>query len=156
MKLKLGLPKGSLESATIQLFARAGFTINVETAAPTTTTSVSGNDTCPSAYRVPETGGLFAGAFGEAGICNTYQTSTCGGMAAGRDAVFQLELTRDRRVIASTEGSAVDTVLYVYRTSCPALPGAYACPPTQMCMTATECTSGASCIGGFCGFLIVN
>ena len=29
MKLKLGLPKGSLESATIQLFARAGFTINV-------------------------------------------------------------------------------------------------------------------------------
>ena len=29
MKLKLGLPKGSLESATIQLFARAGFSINV-------------------------------------------------------------------------------------------------------------------------------
>jgi ATP phosphoribosyltransferase len=29
MKLKLGLPKGSLESATIQLFARAGFTIHV-------------------------------------------------------------------------------------------------------------------------------
>ena len=29
MKLKLGLPKGSLESATIQLFARAGFAINV-------------------------------------------------------------------------------------------------------------------------------
>jgi len=31
MKLKLGLPKGSLESATIQLFARAGFTIHVST-----------------------------------------------------------------------------------------------------------------------------
>ena len=29
MKLKLGLPKGSLETATIQLFARAGFTIHV-------------------------------------------------------------------------------------------------------------------------------
>jgi ATP phosphoribosyltransferase len=29
MKLKLGLPKGSLEDATIQLFARAGFTIYV-------------------------------------------------------------------------------------------------------------------------------
>jgi ATP phosphoribosyltransferase len=29
MKLKLGLPKGSLESATIQLFARAGFTVHV-------------------------------------------------------------------------------------------------------------------------------
>jgi ATP phosphoribosyltransferase len=29
MKLKLGLPKGSLESATIQLFARAGFSISV-------------------------------------------------------------------------------------------------------------------------------
>src|ERR1041384_1226022 len=29
MKLKLGLPKGSLESSTIPLFARAGFAINV-------------------------------------------------------------------------------------------------------------------------------
>ena len=29
MKLKLGLPKGSLETATIQLFARAGFTVHV-------------------------------------------------------------------------------------------------------------------------------
>jgi ATP phosphoribosyltransferase len=29
MKLKLGLPKGSLETATIQLFARAGFAIHV-------------------------------------------------------------------------------------------------------------------------------
>ena len=29
MKLKLGIPKGSLEDATIQLFARAGFTIYV-------------------------------------------------------------------------------------------------------------------------------
>src|SRR3954467_131626 len=29
MKLKLGLPKGSLQDATIQLFARAGFNIYV-------------------------------------------------------------------------------------------------------------------------------
>ena len=29
MTLKLGLPKGSLQDATIQLFARAGFNINV-------------------------------------------------------------------------------------------------------------------------------
>lgn len=28
-KLKLGLPKGSLQDATVQLFARAGFTVNV-------------------------------------------------------------------------------------------------------------------------------
>ncbi len=27
MKLKLGIPKGSLQDATIQLFARAGFNI---------------------------------------------------------------------------------------------------------------------------------
>ena len=27
MKLKLGIPKGSLQDATIQLFARAGFTV---------------------------------------------------------------------------------------------------------------------------------
>src|SRR6186713_3534177 len=31
MKLKLGIPKGSLQDATIQLFARAGFNINVST-----------------------------------------------------------------------------------------------------------------------------
>jgi ATP phosphoribosyltransferase len=31
MKLKLGLPKGSLQDATIQLFARAGFTVYVST-----------------------------------------------------------------------------------------------------------------------------
>src|SRR5438874_1062138 len=30
MKLKLGIPKGSLQDATIQLFARAGFTIYVD------------------------------------------------------------------------------------------------------------------------------
>src|SRR6187431_3784795 len=31
MKLKLGIPKGSLQDATIQLFARAGFNIYVNT-----------------------------------------------------------------------------------------------------------------------------
>src|SRR3970040_1630733 len=31
MKLKLGIPKGSLEEATIQLFARAGFNIYAST-----------------------------------------------------------------------------------------------------------------------------
>src|SRR5688572_32117726 len=31
MKLKLGIPKGSLQEATIQLFARAGFNIYVST-----------------------------------------------------------------------------------------------------------------------------
>ena len=29
MKLKLGIPKGSLQDATIQLFQRAGFNISV-------------------------------------------------------------------------------------------------------------------------------
>ena len=31
MKLKLGIPKGSLQDATIHLFARAGFNIYVST-----------------------------------------------------------------------------------------------------------------------------
>ena len=31
MKLKLGIPKGSLQDSTIQLFQRAGFTIYVST-----------------------------------------------------------------------------------------------------------------------------
>ena len=31
MKLKLGIPKGSLQDATVQLFARAGFNIYVST-----------------------------------------------------------------------------------------------------------------------------
>ena len=29
MKLKLGIPKGSLENATVDLFRRAGFQINI-------------------------------------------------------------------------------------------------------------------------------
>jgi ATP phosphoribosyltransferase len=31
MKLKLGIPKGSLQDSTIQLFGRAGFNIYVNT-----------------------------------------------------------------------------------------------------------------------------
>ena len=29
MKLKLGVPKGSLEEATVRMFKKAGFTINI-------------------------------------------------------------------------------------------------------------------------------
>ena len=31
MKLKLGIPKGSLEQATVELFRKAGFTITTAT-----------------------------------------------------------------------------------------------------------------------------
>ena len=30
MKLRLGIPKGSLQDATVQLFARAGFNVRAE------------------------------------------------------------------------------------------------------------------------------
>ena len=33
-KLKLGIPKGSLENATVDLFRRAGFQITTSSAAP--------------------------------------------------------------------------------------------------------------------------
>lgn len=87
-----------------------------------TTTRVSGNDSCSRAHIIPETGGVFTGDSSTAAI-NLFPP--CGGLlcASGRVAYFRLTLTTRRRVIASTYGSNFDTLLAVVPASrCPGHP----------------------------------
>jgi hypothetical protein len=51
-------------------------------------------------------------------MINDYTTSSCGAGASAGDAVFRLDLTASKRVIASTAGSAYDTVLHVHEAAC--------------------------------------
>lgn len=92
------------------------FNITVETSPPTTVTPVSGNDNCATAYVLPAAGGLFSGD--TTTMLNDYTTSLCGAGASSRDAVFRLDLAATKRVVASTDGSAFDTVLHVHEGSC--------------------------------------
>jgi hypothetical protein len=79
-------------------------------------TPVMGNDTCGTAHLVPETGGLYTGDTSI--LLNDVETSMCGAGAASKDAVFRLELSASKRVVASTDGSSFDTVLHMHQTSC--------------------------------------
>lgn len=92
------------------------FQITVTDSVPTTTTVVSGNDTCDTAFVVPPTGGFFTG--NTSGMTNDYTTAVCGAMAQSRDAAFRVDLTSRRRIVASTEGSAFDTVLHLQGATC--------------------------------------
>ena len=65
---------------------------------------------------MPATGGVFSGS--TAMLLNDLETSMCGGGAAAKDAVFRVELSGTKRVIASTDGSSFDTVLHMHQTSC--------------------------------------
>lgn len=100
----------------VESFSGMGFNISVTAAPPTVSMSVMGNDTCDEAVVVPEAGGLYTG--NTTAMLNDYETSTCGSMARSNDATFELTLTSMRRVVASTEGSAFDTVLHLHDGSC--------------------------------------
>jgi hypothetical protein len=111
-----GLPAGTywvvVESAN-----SGAYTVNVEaTSPPATAVAASGNDLCPGAWPIPETGGLFTGT--TVGFLDDMQPSMCFTRAPGPDVVFRLDLTRARRVTASTDGSSFDTVLYIHRDVC--------------------------------------
>lgn len=100
----------------VESSAAPSFAITVTDAPPTTPTVVTGNDTCATAYAVPETGGLYTGD--TRGLADDYRTAACGAMAQSPDAAFRLELTARRRVVATTEGSSFDTVLHMHPTMC--------------------------------------
>lgn len=93
-----------------------GYTLNVEASPPTPVTDVVGNGSCATAHVVPPTGGLFRG--NTSTFLNDYNTRVCGSGAASRDAAFRLVLTSTSRVVASTEGSAFDTVLHRHEDAC--------------------------------------
>ena len=93
------------------------FDVTVLVEDPTVPTPVLGNDACGSATVVPATGGLFSGS--TVALLGDYETrSFCGSNARSPDAAFELTLTERRRVVASTDGSAYDTVLHLHNTTC--------------------------------------
>lgn len=94
----------------------ASFTITVTDSAPTVPVPVAGNENCATAYVVPETGGIFTG--NTTTMLDDVRTASCGGMAQSPDAVYRLDLTSRRRVIASTDGSSFDTVLHMHSGMC--------------------------------------
>lgn len=83
----------------------------------TTTTPVervSGNDTCSSAWSV-SSGTTYAGSL--AGLTDDY-TPSCSYITGGLDAVFELVLSTDATLEASTVGSSFDTVLHMLDSTC--------------------------------------
>ncbi|WP_053234998.1 putative metal-binding motif-containing protein [Sandaracinus amylolyticus] len=101
----------------VESFNAAPYAITVTDSDPVTPVAVSGNETCASAFEIPATGGVFTGD--TTAMLDDLQTRTsCGDGARSTDAMFRLELTEARRVVANTGGSTFDTVLHVHRDSC--------------------------------------
>ena len=86
------------------------------TSPPASVIDVTGNDTCATAQVVPPTGGLFRGS--TTSLLHDYSPSACGASGTAKDAVFSLTLPTRQRVVASTVGSTIDTVLYMLADSC--------------------------------------
>ncbi|MAQ16714.1 MAG: hypothetical protein CMN30_18215 [Sandaracinus sp.] len=102
----------------VESSAGGEFSLQVETREPTVPVAVSGNDDCDSAYVIPETGGLFQGNT-ETSLPD-YETSgtICTTTAASKDVAFRLDLTTNKRVLATTDGSSFDTVLHLHTGMC--------------------------------------
>jgi len=93
-------------------FFPAEHTITVETEDPVDATEAEDNDVCSDAVSVPAAGGFFTGS--TIGLGNDFQNYGCGMGAESEDAVFEIELSETRRVVASTEGSGFDTVVSLW------------------------------------------
>jgi hypothetical protein len=99
---------------------RAGaYTLTVHaTTPPTVPTPVTGNDTCGGAVIIPQTGGFWSGT--TVGANNDYAPTMCGtgpGNTAP-DVAFRLDLAARSRIVATTDGSSFDTLLYRFVNSC--------------------------------------
>ena len=103
----------------VESFYGTPFTLDVITSAPTMPVPVTGNDTCETAFVVPPTGGLFVGDTSTA--LADYETAICGSGARSNDVAFRLDLASRQRVVATTDGSAFDTVLHLHTDMCQTL-----------------------------------
>jgi len=92
-----------------------GFSVRVDASPPSTPVAVTGNDTCLTPFTIPSTGGLFTGS--TVGMINDYGAS-CGSGAASPDVAFSFTLPATKHVVATTDGSTYDTVLYFFMGSC--------------------------------------
>ncbi len=104
----------------VESSSAGAYTLNATiTTPPSTPIPVTGNDVCAGAYLVPEAGGLFTGSTITALPDYATSSTSCGFMATSKDVVFRLDLTARSRVVATTDGSSFDTVLYYMAGSCP-------------------------------------
>ena len=106
------LPAGQYY-VVVESFTGTGYELLIEVSDPTMPVPVTDNDNCPTAEVIPEGGGLFIGDTTAA--LADYGTRLCGSGAASNDVAFRLELDRNQRVVATTEGSAYDTVLHLHQ-----------------------------------------
>jgi hypothetical protein len=101
--------------------ARAGaYTVTIHaTTPPTVPTPVTGNSGCGGAIVIPQTGGYWSGTTAT-GATNNYDPTMCGSGPTNMspDVAFRLDLTARSRVIATTDGSSFDTLLYRFTNSC--------------------------------------
>lgn len=98
----------------VESFLGTSFTITATDSEPVTPVEVTGNETCETAYDIPETGGLFSGD--TTTFLDDLQ-ATCGDQARSADAMFRLVLPARRRVTIDTGGSTYDTVVHLHRDS---------------------------------------
>lgn len=109
------LPAGTYY-VVVEALRSINYQITVTDSEATALTPVTGNEACASAHVIPETGGVFTGT--TLGMADDHATAACGGMARSPDAAFRLDLTSRKRVVATTNGSAFDTVLYMHGNMC--------------------------------------
>jgi hypothetical protein len=87
--------------------------VRVDALAATSTTLVTGNDTCSTAWDIPLTGGNFQGNTHT--LMPTYMAA-CGGGALSADAAYRLVLPSTKRVVATVD-ALFDSVLLRFDTS---------------------------------------
>jgi len=100
----------------VESFSGTSFELEIEASDPTVPVAVSGNDTCETAHVIPPAGGLFSGTTATA--LADYETALCGSGARSNDVAFRLDLTETKSVVATTDGSAFDTVLHMHTSEC--------------------------------------
>ncbi len=84
---------------------------------PANPVGVVANDSCVSAHVLPENGGVFVGD--TSSHSNGLGTSSsCGAGAAGPDVAFELNLSAQRRIVASTFASSYEAVLHIHGLAC--------------------------------------
>ncbi|MEZ4393125.1 MAG: putative metal-binding motif-containing protein [Polyangiales bacterium] len=119
----------ALEAGTYFLIAKGtlnrDYTVTLDARPPVIPVNVDGNDTCDSAFAVPEGGGTFIG--NTSTLRRDYRIWCLSGESS-EDAVFRYRVDRRSRVIFSTEGSSFDTVMWLTQGDmCPGMNLSNAC-----------------------------
>jgi len=146
-----------VESFATETFA-GSYTITLDTEDPVDPTSVEDNDICADAVSVPATGGFFTGS--TIGLANDFENYGCGSGAESEDAVFELVLPSTRRVVATTDGSAFDSVISLWAGSgdlvCEGMIGPFDDAELTACRDRTDGRVVDTLVGAGTHFLVVD